>query len=192
MSKQPPAARYQAEQAPYPADADYCGESSCIFELESAAEEIVGKPASGDVFMYLFRRFGYPIFGWDDQKNLVIYRITTPMPGVILMVEPPVTGAFTFGYIMRRDIAETYAEEDRKPFTERYERFEAWAIAEKGIETMHIYIEPDNEKLQRVWQTWCAANAVNDFETMTRKRYIRTTATIRSFRSIGRRFDGKN
>ncbi len=164
MSGQPPVARWQAEQAPYPSEVTYRGDSTCIFELETAAEEITGKLNAGDVFMYLFRRFDYPKFGWDDQKQLVIFRITTPMPGVILMVEPPVTDAFTFGYILRKDIAEAYAEEDRKPFTERYERFEAWAL-EKGIETMHIYLEPDNEKLQRVWQTWCVANAVNEFET---------------------------
>jgi hypothetical protein len=156
--------KWQAEQAPYPLDVDYCGESSYIFDLEAATEQIVGKLNGGDTFIYLFRRFGYPRFGWDDQKQLVLYRITTPMPGVILLIEPDVTGAFTFAYILRKDIAEAYAEEDRKPFTERYKRFEAWAIA-KGIETIHTYYEPDNDKLQRVWRTWTAANEDNDFET---------------------------
>ena len=156
--------RWQAEQATYPSEIDYRGESSCIFELEAAVEEITGELNAGDVFMYLFRRFGYPKFGWDDQKQLVLYRITTPMPGVILMVEPGITGAYTFADIMRKDIAEKYEAEDNKPFTERYERFEAWMIAEKGTETMHIYLEPDNEKLQRVWQTWAAVNKDRDFE----------------------------
>jgi hypothetical protein len=157
--------RWQAEQAPYPSEADYRGESSCIFELEAAAEEITEKLNAGDVFMYLFRRFGYPKFGWDGHKRLVMYHITTPMPGVILMVEPDVTGAFTFACIMRKDIAEEHEAEDRKPFEERYKRFEAWAIAAKGVETMHVCYEPDNDKLQRVWHTWCMANHVNDFET---------------------------
>ena len=157
--------RWQAEQPPYPLDADYCGESSHIFELESAAEMITGKLDAGDVFMYLFRRFGYPKFGWDDQKQLVVYRLTTPMPGVILIVEPNVTGAFLFGYIMRKDIAEAYAEEDRKPFTERYERFEAWAMKEKGIETIHLFYEPDREKLNRVWRAWAIVNEIRDFKS---------------------------
>lgn len=157
--------KWQSEQLQYPLDADYTGESTCIFELESAAEKIVGELNAGNTFMYLFRRFGYPRFGWDGMKQLVQYRITTPMSGVVLIVEPDVTGAFTFGYMLREDIVQQYEAEDRKPWQDRYKRFEAWVIETKGIETIHIYHEPDQDKLCRVWRVWVAANNDNDFDS---------------------------
>lgn len=33
---------------------------------------------SGQVMGYLFRRFGYPIRGWDGYKELCTYLLTTP------------------------------------------------------------------------------------------------------------------
>lgn len=159
---EPHATRWQAEQAPYPLDADYYGESAHIFELESAAEQIVGKLDAGGVFTYLFRRFGYPRFGWDGMKHLVMYRITTPMAGVILMVEPGVTGAFTFGYILREDVATAYEAEERTPYENWMERFEAWALEEHGIEIIKMF-EQDNDKLNRMWKVWGEDKEDRDF-----------------------------
>lgn len=42
----------------------------------------------GHLFAYLFRRFGYPNFGWDDYKELAKYVLTTPHPGLVLSVVP--------------------------------------------------------------------------------------------------------
>lgn len=162
------------EQIPYPLDADYYGESTHISELEAAAKKIVGEINAGEVLIYLFRRFGYPRFGWDGLKQLVMYRLTTPIPGVILLVEPAVTGAFTFGYLLRKDISESYSEEETKPHRNQYTRFETWTKETKGIETIHMYYEPDNEKLQRVWRKWVTSNKNTDFEdrTIAEKTFI--------------------
>lgn len=156
---------YKAEQLPYPLDADYRGESQHIFELEAAAKKIVGDLDAGNSFMYLFRRFGYPRFGWDGMKQLVVYRITTPMPGLVLLVEPNLTGAFTFEYGLRDDLAQQYEDEDSKPWQDRYKRFEAWALETRGIETIHTCHEPDQDKLNRVWRKWTAANVANEFKS---------------------------
>ena len=155
--------RWQAEQMPYPRDTDYHGAKGGLFDLSEDAEKLIGTPNAGSAFIYLFRRFGYPCFGWDGRKQLVQYIITTPMDGVGLTVEPDVTGGGTFGYLLRADTDQACNDEYDKPWKDRYERFEAWAIETKGIETMHIYLEPDQDKLKRVWQTWAADKDDGDF-----------------------------
>jgi len=48
----------------------------------------------GAAFAYLFRRFGYPWSGWDDYKDLVNYRLTTPRPDMVLYLRPCHNGDF--------------------------------------------------------------------------------------------------
>ncbi len=120
---------------------------------------------AGAVFIYMFRRFGYPRYGWDDQKTLVKWILTTDMDGVLLEVQPNITGAGTFGYLLRRDIDKACREAEDKPHRERYHRFEMWAIATKGIETIHRYFEPDQAKLNRVWSAWQEDHKINDFKS---------------------------
>lgn len=159
---------WQASQMSYPRDADYDGAKVGISDLQ--ADQLIGELDAGDTFIYLFRRFGYPRFGWDGFKKLVQYHITTPMPGVVLTVEPAVAGGGTFGYMLREDIHRACMEEDRacmeedrKPHREWYRRCEAWALEKKGIELVS-HCEQDDDKLQRVWRAWATAHEANEFE----------------------------
>lgn len=53
------------------------------------AVDIFGKEMNGaHLFAYMFRRFGFPNCGSDDYKNLCSYFLTTPMPGLYLLVTP--------------------------------------------------------------------------------------------------------
>jgi len=155
--------RWQAEQIPYPLDADYEGAKSGLFDPSEYAEKLIGKPTAGDTLLYLFRRFGCPKFGWDGLKHLIQYQITTPMAGVILVVEPAVAGGGTFGYMLREDIDQACEDEERKPHEDRQKRFEAWAMKEHGIEIIRIF-DQDNNKLNRMWQVWGADKQDIDFE----------------------------
>ncbi len=42
----------------------------------------------GPLFAYLFRRFGYPNYGWDDYKELAKYILSTPLPDMVLKIVP--------------------------------------------------------------------------------------------------------
>jgi hypothetical protein len=42
----------------------------------------------GHLFAYLFRRFGYPNYGWDDYKDLARYILTTPRGDLLMEVIP--------------------------------------------------------------------------------------------------------
>ena len=46
------------------------------------------KMGYGALFAYLFRRFGYPDTGWDDDKQLVKYYLATPEPDMVLAAHP--------------------------------------------------------------------------------------------------------
>lgn len=52
----------------------------------------------GDQFAYLFRRFGYPAWGWDNCKSLVNYILTTPDADVILWCKPSHYLRHSFGF----------------------------------------------------------------------------------------------
>lgn len=144
-------------------DGEYTGAMIGYFNPDELAP--VENLDAGAVFVYMFRRFGYPKHGWDNQKTLVKWILTTDMKGVFLEVQPNVTGAGTFGYMLRDDIGRACMVEESKPSYEWYERFEAWTVKTKHIETIHMHYEPDPEKLNRVWQTWTKAHEINDFDS---------------------------
>lgn len=86
-----------------------------MFNPGKQAEEILPHLSGGHLFAYLFRRFGYPNFDWDQQKNLVSYAITTPMKGVFLTITPYMGGdaqtsrsALMFGYCITSSIEDAY------------------------------------------------------------------------------------
>ena len=144
-------------------DGEYSGAMLGIFDPDELSPD--QNLDAGSVFIYMFRRFGYPRYGWDGQKTLVKWICTTNMDGVLLEVQPNVTGAGTFGYMLRRDIDKACSDEEDKPHQERYHRFETWAIKTKGIETIHRCFEPDQVKLNRVWQAWQEDHKINDFKS---------------------------
>lgn len=141
----------------------YTGAMGGFYDLEKPAETILGELNPGEVFSYLFRRFGYPRHGWDDQKSLVVYYLNTPMEGVILSVHPDITGAGTFGYVLREDIDRQCTEDQFKPYTDWNDKCEAWTLETHQIEIIKI-MEQDNEKLERVWKKWGADKNDVDFK----------------------------
>ncbi|ACK78152.1 hypothetical protein RU820_05330 [Acidithiobacillus ferrooxidans] len=72
----------------------------------------------GKLFAYCFRRFGYPNRGWDDYKELVSYRLTTPHPDMVLRITPYVgnISVISVQFMVERGAymaIEAYAERDR-------------------------------------------------------------------------------
>lgn len=144
-------------------DGEYTGAMSGFIDLKESAEQILGKVHPGNVFIYMFRRFGYPISGWDDQKTLVKYNITTPMDGVVLTVSPNVTGAGTFRYLLREDLDRSCVDELDLSYREWHDKFNAWAIKEHNTEIIKM-LERDTERIQRVWNIWAADKEDKDFK----------------------------
>lgn len=90
-----------------------CG-SDGVFSPHDLAKEIFdarreGEPQDrrADQVLYLFRRFGYPVYGWDGYKSVIDYVLTTPDPDVVLWCKPASAYWISFGYgvsdALRRD-----------------------------------------------------------------------------------------
>ncbi len=70
-----------------------------------------------DIMAYGFRRFGYPVNGWDAYKQLCQWVVQTSMDGVFLTVQP--TALSPFGYLLKDSLtdnlmSEIYSETYRK------------------------------------------------------------------------------
>ncbi len=63
----------------------------------------------GNVFAYLFRRFGYPNQAWDHATELVRYLLTTPHRDLFLSVAPRVDGRTDLGIDFLAPVAAGHA-----------------------------------------------------------------------------------
>lgn len=79
----------------------------------------------GDIMVYGFRRFGYPVNGWDDYKQLCMWVIRTPMEGVFLSLTP--TNVSPFGFILKHPLSQQLLEEQSLPIIEWGRRCRQWA-----------------------------------------------------------------
>jgi hypothetical protein len=140
----------------------YIGAMGGIFDLKEPAKKIVGNLNTGDVFIYLFRRFGYPLQGWDKHKELVVYYLNTSMPGVVLSVQPNITRTGTFGYLLKEDIDQKCVLEQRRPYEKWRAACEEWILQTYGIEIIWIF-EQDDEKVKRIWDKWTIDNREKEF-----------------------------
>lgn len=154
-------------------DGEYSGAMDGLFSPDKYSK--IKNFDAGSVFLYMFRRFGYPRFGWDGQKTLVKWILTTDMDGVLLEVQPNVTGAGTFGYLLRDDIDRACMEEENKPWDEWHSECRAWIKAEHGIEIIHMFYEPDTELLKRVFAVWSKDKQDSEFggaDDMSKQFYV--------------------
>lgn len=130
---------------------DVCG-SDMVFGPRTVARRVFsedeGLPLvvsnkTGAQFAYLFRRFGYPISGWDDYKSLVSYYLTTPDPDIILWCNPSSRISTSFGYGKSPVLAEKAERTERSmrggdwPKHLIYRRFEEALAA-----AMHELLRP--------------------------------------------------
>lgn len=161
-------------------DGKYTGAMGGLFDLNEPAKQILGELDAGHVFIYMFRRFGYPRHGWDNQKEVVKYYLTTSMDGVVLVVHPDVTGAGTFGYLLSEDMDKLSYAEEIAPYNEWWARCEAWAQREHKTEIIKMF-EPDDAKLQRVYKKWGADKEDNEFQSLedVHKTFIADQEDIR-------------
>lgn len=78
----------------------------------------------GNLFAYLFRRFGFPNAGHDNYKQLCKYRLTTPIPGMLLQVTPYAAGtsSISFHFFVSNGVSkklDDYQHRDRNAWKQR-------------------------------------------------------------------------
>jgi len=92
-----PKPRFSLKLATFKPDVQYSEVGFSVASLTSGlinplVSEVCGETLDyGKLFAYLFRRFGYPNFGWDGYKELTKYRLTTPRQDMFLQIVPCVS-----------------------------------------------------------------------------------------------------
>lgn len=89
----------------------------------------------GDIMAYGFRRFGYPVNGWDVYKQLCQWVIRTPMEGVFLTLQP--TDLSPFGFLLKDPLSQELSDEQMLPLIEWGQQCRKWAKETHGVTLMH-------------------------------------------------------
>jgi hypothetical protein len=87
----------------------------------------------GELFAYLFRRFGYPIHGWDSYKDLVKYILTTPRQDMWLRIIPyPGSNDLTFSFMVMASTSFSMRDWERADINAWEARRLDWYIEHNG------------------------------------------------------------
>lgn len=129
---------------------DICG-SSMVYSPREAARDTFGAPdydTRGNQVMYLFRRFGYPIHGWDDHKSIMDFFLTTPDPDIILWCKPYGIPDMSFGFgislaLSKAAEAAEFAWRCTTPRTEEWKSTPFYQRIDRAIRSaMHELLRP--------------------------------------------------
>ena len=89
--------KFIAQVAQFSEEITYAEAWLGMFNTGELAARLLPNLRGGQLFAYLFRRFGYPSRGWDGDKRLVTYCITTPIKDVFLTVIPDMSSDVFLG-----------------------------------------------------------------------------------------------
>lgn len=131
------------------------------FWLNALADEIFGvdKLQPGPTFLYLFRRFGYPIYGWDGYKEVVQYHLTTPMRGVFFFISIK-SSMVDFGYLLPEKLEQICSFESRQPYEDWHNRFDTW-VKEKGYKFLSRWTDYTQAELDEIGDPWLRARGID-------------------------------
>lgn len=90
---------------------------------------VFGKPVdSSTAFMYLFRRYGYPVLGWDDYKDLCSYAFSTIDEEIVIRwrMHPGEYHHSLCAFVTDK-LSRNCLEESCKPWTDWHSRIATWA-----------------------------------------------------------------
>ncbi|MEX3983808.1 hypothetical protein AB4Y45_33020 [Paraburkholderia sp. EG287A] len=151
----------------------YTGAAGGVIWPGDLAEKVLGPEINfGVLFAYCFRRFGFPNMGGDDLKDIAIYSLTTPMPGVFLRVRISPTNAsrLMFGYMLPWDLQREMLDEERATNLEFHKQFSAWRkntgllLPRDGVEVDGKVDYDTNEDMQlftALLEQYCAAGGTH-------------------------------
>lgn len=135
---------------------DCRGATGGLFEPTDIAEKYCGMQnfCTGDIMAYGFRRWGYPVNGWDGNKQLCHWIVTTPMNGVFLTVTP--RNVAPFGYLLKKPLEKEFMDEREKPRREWARECSKWA-KDQGV-ILFDYFHPAgqraNEEIENEFNGW--------------------------------------
>jgi hypothetical protein len=112
----------------------------------------------GNIMAYCFRRFGYPVHGWDDYKELCSWYVTTRMPGVYLSIRP--SSGSPFGFMLTMDIYEEVERYFGEHWFNKVAAYREWAMREHGVfpVSYEVVWYKDRDAVDRDFTQWMSRN----------------------------------
>jgi hypothetical protein len=103
-------------------------DDSIFDETSLIAREMGENVPQGSLFAYLFRRFGYPNRGWDDNKELANYTLETPKDDMFLRIAPYAGGSpdISFQFMINMDAIQTLRDYPWRHVIAHREAFLDW------------------------------------------------------------------
>lgn len=135
---------------------------SPLMASSEMADRVGIKSDRGNIMTYCWRRFGYPIFGWDEHKELCSWIISTPFSEVFLNVKP--SKYFPFGTLFCSNFSSEYENCLFGPRRKKQKRFGEWAkkiLKQENNPIPFVTIFDSDEKLEHAFGKWYG----NDFES---------------------------
>lgn len=114
----------------FPGDVD----SIEMIDYSILLARVFGRPVDASTaFMYLFRRYGYPILGWDDYKDLCNYAFSTKDEEIVVRwcIHPGEYHHHLCAFATHK-LSWDCIKEDHKPWTDWHNRIAAWAKEKHG------------------------------------------------------------
>lgn len=162
-------------------DYDYLsgGRRFSWFDPTEYARSFFGKEAKlhGDFFLYLFRRFGPPIHGWDEYKEAVGYLLETEHPKLYLRIS--FRGAHSsFGYLLSEELESELFEESTAARSAWLAKFQSWCWDQHQF--LEFYPDPvscpqlDTKKMKTVelWKSETGEAELNPQDIYKFDRWI--------------------
>lgn len=128
----------------------------------------------GNIMAYGFRRFGYPVNGWDVYKQLCQWIMRTPMDGVFLTVQP--TDLSPFGYLLKDPLSQELSNEQASPLIEWGQQCRKWAKETHGVTLMHILHYAGrftNEEADEEFRKWISTQGEVEETDAIIKRFMK-------------------
>ena len=102
---------------------------------------------------YCLRRFGYSVIGYDDDKQLYSWLVTTPMDGVFLRIDASSVGPF--GYGVTREIEHELLKEHFEYWTQRNRDIKQWAKDKYGITLIdYMRFANSDKEIEEEFNQW--------------------------------------
>lgn len=116
--------------------------------------KVFGKPIdTSTAFMYLFRRYGYPVLGWDDYKGLCKYAFSTNDKDIVVRwCMNPGNYHHHLCAFTTKELGWKCITEERKPWTEWHDRISIWAKEKYGWLYFNLFevFRPSKEVEERM------------------------------------------
>ena len=143
-------------------DGRYHGAMGGMFWPGQDAVRILGEDRwdYGHAFAYLFRRFGYSEYGWDGYKSLARYCLTTPMDGVVLVVNPGTKVWISFGYSLRSDVEAKCRGEEMRPNRIWAGKFRRWAAKNYRVLPVDADFWSPKKLCDRLFRAYCVQSGL--------------------------------